>query len=570
MNNAEIAGILDEIGDLLELKEESVFKVRSYRRAARGIESLEVPAQRYHEEGMLEDVPGVGKAIASKVGELLETGELGYLNDLREEFPTGLLEIMRIPEIGPKTTLRLYRELGVETVDDLERAAREGKVRELKGFGASSEGNMLRGIELFRRRTGRLLLGQAYPAAEGLIHFLMEGDLERVNIAGSLRRMRETIGDIDLLVGSDRPEEVMDLYLSFPEITQVISRGRTKSSIRLGRDLQVDLRVVSPESYGAALQYFTGSKDHNVRLRTRAIELGYKINEYGVFDKGTGERLGGEDEKEVYRMLHLQYIPPELREDRGEISAASEDRLPDLLELEEVKGDLHVHSDLSDGDASVSEIARRAKKRGYGYVGITDHSESLKVAGGLTAGELRESCDLVRRVSDGMEDFEVLQGVELDIKEDGGLDYPDEVLKDLDFVVGAVHSRFNMGREEMTERMVRAMSNEYLSIIAHPTGRILERREPYELDLGRVMEEAREQGVMLEVNCFPDRLDLKDVHCRMAKEAGVTLALGTDAHTLTHLDHMRYGVATARRGWIGPEEVVNTLEVDELRRRMAR
>jgi DNA polymerase (family X) len=568
MTNAEISRVLDEVADLLELKDESVFKVRAYRRAARAIEALPNELSEYREEGALEGIPGVGEAIAAKIMEILDTGELKLLSRLRSEVPPGLLEMLNIPDVGPKTAQRLHRALGVETVEELKRAAEQGRIRRLKGFGPLSEERILKGVEALRRRTGRMSIGQAYPLAQRICDYLMRGGLETVTVAGSLRRMRETVGDLDILAVSDQANMAMDLFVAYPEVEEVLLKGSTKSSVRLSSGMQVDLRIVESISYGAALQYFTGSKDHNVALRTMAIGKGYKINEYGIFHKETGERLGGEREEQIYELLDLEFIPPELRENRGEIEAAAEGRLPELVESNQIRGDMHVHSTFSDGDATIQQIAERCSALGYEYVGITDHSRSLKVAGGLEVMELYESMAVCTDVAHHMDGFRVLQGVESEIKEDGSLDYPDSVLGDLDFVVGAVHSRFNMSREEMTRRMITAMSNDFLTILAHPTGRIIERREAYQVDMDAIIETARDKGVMLELNCFPDRLDLNDINCRKAKEGGITISIGTDAHSLGHLEFMRYGVATARRGWLEPRDVVNTLSLREMERRL--
>jgi len=569
MNNADIARIFDEIADLLELKGESPFKIRAYRRAARVIEGLSKSLEEYRKEGSLEDIPGVGKAIAEKIIEILDTGELQYLNRLRSEVPPTLREVMAIPDVGPKRALRLYRALGIKTVADLKRAAEHGQIRRLRGFGRLMEERILRGIEAFEKRTGRMLLGYAYPIARGMRDYLAtEGGLERVGVAGSLRRMKETIGDLDILAATDDPWKLVNIFISHPDVEEVLVKGPTKTSVRLRNGVQVDLRIVEPKCYGAALQYFTGSKEHNVALRTLAIARGYKINEYGVFDKETGKRLGGEREEEIYKMLGLEFIPPELRENRGEIEAAAEGRLPSLLEYDQIRGDMHVHTIYSDGTASIRQIAERCAAMGYEYVGITDHSRSLRVAGGLDVEKLRESLDESRRITSQMDGFMVFQGVECEILEDGTLDYPDSVLKDLDFVVGAVHSKFNMRVDEMTRRIVSAMSNDYLTILAHPTGRIIERREAYGVDIDEIIDTAREKGVMLEINAFPDRLDLNDINCRKAKDAGVMMCIGTDAHSVGQLDYMKYGVAVARRGWLEPVDVVNTLPLKEMKGRL--
>lgn len=566
MNNANIARILNEVADLLELKGESVFKIRAYRRAARSIEGLDDSIIRYYEQRRLEEIPGIGSSIAKKIAEIIEEGELGYLNRLKSEFPEGLVEIMEVPEIGPKTALRLYKELGLTNLEEVRRAAEGGRIRGLKGFGVRSERNILRGIEAVRRRTGRMLLGNAYPLARNYRDYLVEeGGLERVSIAGSLRRMKETIGDVDLLVGSDEPERVMDLFVSYREVREVLAKGATKSSVRLEGGEQVDLRVVGVESYGAALQYFTGSKEHNVELRELAIGKGYKLNEYGVFKKDTMEKLGGREEKDVYEILGLTLIPPELREARGEIKAAADGTLPALVEQRDIRGDLHIHSAHGYCSYTLREIVDRCVERGYGFAGVVDHSPSLGVDGGLGPEQVLEKVKEADRLNEELDGFHIFRGAEVDIKEDGSLDYPDKVLQDLDLVIAAVHSRFNMDERQMTDRILKAMSNDCVDILAHPTGRLIEQREPYPLKIGEVIEAAVDNRVALELNAMPERLDLNDINCRWTKEEGGLVALGSDAHNLGHLRYMEFGVATARRGWLEPKDVLNCRSIEEVR-----
>jgi len=566
MSNAKIAAILYEIADLLELKGVE-FKPRAYRRAARSIETLGRDITDYYKENKLEEIPGVGKAIAKKIREIIETGELNYLKQLREELPAGLLQLMEIPEIGPKTAMRLYKELKITNLHELKKAAEEHRIRRLKGFGEKSEENILKGIRIIEQRSGRMLLGYAYYYGKKIEQYIASvTKLRTVSVAGSLRRMKETIGDIDILVGSDNPSMVMDVFVSNPEVEEVLARGDTRGSVRLKDGVQVDIRVVSTDSYGAALQYFTGSKDHNIELRRLAIEKGYKINEYGVFTKETGEKIAGKTEEEVYGILGLDYIPPELRENRGEIQAAAHHQLPHLIEIDHIRGDFHIHTNLSDGSASIEEIAEECKRRGYEYVAITDHSETLKVAGGLSKEKLIKSIETVRKINEKIDGFRVLTGAEVEILGDGRLDYPDSVLRDLDIVVAAVHSGFRMSRKEMTERILSAMANDYVTILAHPTGRVIEQRDPYEVDLERIIDEARGKGVWLEINALPERLDLNDVNAKWAKESGIMMAIGTDAHSLDQLNYMIFGVATAKRGWLEKGNVANTLTLNDLER----
>jgi len=568
MSNEKIAQILYEIADLLELKGVE-FKPRAYRRAARSIEELDKDVVVLYKDGELQEIPGVGQAIAKKVVEIVRSGDLNYLKQLREEFPAGLLQIMEVPEIGPKTTMKLYKDLRITNLHELKKAAEEHKVRELRGFGERSEETILKGIRLLEQRSGRMLLGYAYFYAKDIIDYLIStGGYRLISVAGSLRRMRETIGDVDILVGSDEPGKVMDAFTSNPKVSEVLAKGETKSSIRLKDGIQVDIRVVATESYGAALQYFTGSKEHNIALRSYAIDKGLKINEYGVFKKDTDERIASKTEEEVYASLDMETMPPEIRENRGEIKAAIDHRLPSLIELGDIKGDLHVHSTMSDGSATVEEIALEARRIGYEYVGIADHSESLKVARGVSRENLVKNIDAVRKISERMEGIRVLTGAEVEIRGDGSLDYPDNLLSDLDFVVGAVHSGFRMGEKEMTNRIVTAMSNEYLTILAHPTGRVIEQREPFQVDLDTIMDTALENQVFLEVNALPERLDLNDLNCRRAKDRGATLCIGTDAHSVPQLSYMIFGVATGRRGWLETNDVVNTLSLKKLEDRL--
>lgn len=563
MNNAEIAGILFEFAELMDLKGD-VFKRNAYRKAAQSIEALDGDVREYHERGELEAIPGVGKAIAQKIAEVLDTGRSMKLEELRAEFPPGLLDLMRVPDIGPKTLVRLYLELGVKDLDGLRQAALQHRIRRLKGFGERSEENILRGIELVQGHGGRMLLGDALPIALAIESYFKEQGVEQVSVAGSLRRRKETIGDIDLLVGSDRPLKVVDVFTSYPLMGTVISKGSTRSSIRLQDGTQVDLRVVSRAEYGAALLYFTGSKEHNVELRRIAIQMGFKLNEYGLFRKDDGGLVTSGDEKGIYRALGLDLIPPELREMRGEIEAAREGRLPHLVRTEDIRGDLHVHTVMSDGQATMRELAREAHRRGYEYIGLTDHSPSLHIAHGLAVEDLLASVEEARTASEE-EGIAVLRGSEVDILEDGSLDYPRDVLSKLDYVIASVHSHFKMGREEMTERVLTALLEPEVNILGHPTGRLLGRREGYLLDLEMVMEHASRHGVALELNGLPDRLDLNDLNCRKAKERGVLLAIGTDAHRLQDLDNMLLAVGTARRGWLEKENVLNTLSLVQLR-----
>jgi DNA polymerase (family 10) len=564
VRNIEVAKILYEVADLLELQGVG-FKPNAYRNAARNIESMTKELDEYRKTSNLRDIPGVGEAIAKKIEEILATGHLRYLEELKQELPPGLLQLVEVPEVGPKTALHLYKELKITNLEELKSAAEQHRIRSLKGFGERSEERILHGLSLLEKRSGRMLLGRAYPVAEQVRKYVEEhAQLKFISLGGSLRRMKETIGDIDILAGSNDVKKVMDAFTSYPEAEEVVERGPTKAVVRLKDGTQVDLRVVEEEAYGAALQYFTGSKDHNIKLRSLAIDKGWKLNEYGLFKKDLTEVVARRTEEDIYNALGLKIMPPELREDRGEIEASKKGTLPDLIELKDIKGDLHVHTMASDGNATMEEFAWACKKRGYEYLGITDHSYGLRVTDGLSVERLRGNIDIAHNVSKRVDGLKILIGAEVEIREDGSLDYPDDVLQELDFVVGAVHSKFNMDRVTMTKRVITAISNDFLTILAHPTGRLLEQREPYPIDLEKVMLAAKTADVCLELNAFPERMDLNDVNCRMAKEIGVKIAIGTDSHSIPQLDFMFFGVATARRGWLEQGNVLNTLSLIDL------
>ena len=568
--NAEVAEILYEISELYALKGEQ-YRSRAYMMAAQRIGSLTEDIRKIWQRGELQSIPGVGKSIAAVIEEYLETGQSSKLEELREGLPRGVMELIELDGVGPKKAMRLYEELGINSIEELEKAAKAGKIRRLKGFGPKTEENILRSIEEYRRRQERFLLGAILPVIDEIVAYMKECDaVLRIEPAGSARRRKETVGDLDILVLSTRPEEVVERFVSMPRVTRVISQGTTRSTVIIGANLQVDLRVIPPESYGSALQYFTGSKAHNIKLRTIAVKKGYKLNEYGLFDRETGERIAGETEESVYKALGLEWIEPELREDRGEIEAAMEGRLPRLVKEEEVRGDLHIHTKWSDGTGTIEEMAQKAMSLGLEYIAICDHSKSMGIARGLDEARLRKQMAEIDRLNEQLEDFTVLKGIEVDIKADGSLDLPDSVLKDLDFVVASIHSGFKADERQMTERMIRAIHNDYVSAIGHPTGRIILRRRPYALNLDKVFEAAAEQGVLMEINAFPNRLDLNDINAKAAKEHGIVMSIGTDAHAPNHMEFLNLGVAVARRGWLEPGDVINTLPVDELLRKLGR
>lgn len=565
INNKRVAEFLFEIADLLDLKGVQ-FKPRAYRRAAQNISTLSKNIEIYYEEDILDEIEGVGESIAKKVKEIIETGDLQYLNELRDEFPEGLQEMMNIQGIGPKTLMKFYKQLEVKNIDDLEAAAENHEIRDVEGFGKKSEQNILENIKMYRKFQERFLLGYILPIATGIKEKLQDLDeVQRIKIAGSIRRKKETIGDVDILIISSNPENVMDFFTELPEVERVVSKGHTKSTIITANNLQIDLRVVEEPSFGSALQYFTGSKEHNIKLRTIALDKNYKLSEYGLIDKDSNESIAGENEREIYDALGLNYIVPELRENRGEIEAAKDGNLPDLINIDDIKGDLHVHTTWSEGSHSIEEMAETAKKMGYEYLAICDHAKTLQIAQGITDKEILEQIEQIKELNERMDDFTILSGIEANIDSDGNLDVDDDVLDQLDIVVASVHSGFKSSETKMTERILNAVHNEYVNIIGHPTGRMLNKREPYELNLTSLFEAASEQNVFLEVNSFPERLDLSDVSCFKAKDYDVRLAINTDAHHKDHLRYMKLGVYTARRGWIKPKMVVNTLSLEDLK-----
>ena len=576
MINLDMARIFDEIADIFELKSENSFKIRAYRRAARTIESLTQDLKVIAERGginELKKIPGVGDAIAKKILEIAETGDCKKHIELKQEVPSGVLELLAIPRVGPKTIAKVHDELGISSIADLEEAAKLHNLEKLPGLGAKVEENILKGIAQYRSYKGRVLLSEALPRAESIVTELKKLDaVDKIIIAGSLRRMRETIGDIDILVVSNSPRAVMDAFTSLDGVEDIVAKGNTKSSIVL-RGIDVDLRVVAEASFGAAAHYFTGSKHHNIRIRELGMKQGLKINEYGIF-RGD-ERIGGEDEADVFASVGLAYIPPELREDRGEIEAAKANRIPELVAANDIKGDLHVHTNWSDGKNSIEEMALTAISSGYEYIAVADHSPAVGIAGGMNEDKITKRQEEIEKLNTRFEDegikFSVLSASEVDIKSDFSMDFPDDVLKSLDVVVGAIHTKFAQDRETMTKRIVTAMENPNVDIIAHPTGRLLGKRDPYEVDMEQLMESARDTGTILELNSFPGRLDLNDVHCKMAKDYGVLIAISTDAHNAMQMrDVIKYGVATARRGWLEPKDVVNTRGVDEVMKVMKR
>ncbi|MGD0805307.1 MAG: DNA polymerase/3'-5' exonuclease PolX, partial [Candidatus Bathyarchaeia archaeon] len=487
------------------------------------------------------------------------------LDELRESLPPGVQQLMEIEGIGPKNAMRLIEELKIGSIDDLEKAAKEGRVRELKGFGEKKEQNILQGIGDYRNKQTRFLLGAVLPVVDDMLAWMKESPaVLKAEVAGSFRRKRETIGDLDLLVASNDPDVASQRFIEMPPVERVVSHGATKSTVFLKGHLQVDCRVISPEAYGAALQYFTGSKDHNVKLRTIGVKLGYKLNEYGLFRRDGDTIVASENEEEIYAKLGMSWIPPELRENRGEIKAAMNHMLPKLIELRDMKGDLHCHSKWSEGTMTLGEVAEKALSLGLEYVAITDHSKSLGIANGLDEERLRDQGKEIDAINKEAKGITLLKGIECDIKSDGSLDLPNSSLRDLDFVVASIHSGFKKDEETMTNRLISAVHNEYVSTIGHPTGRIIQKRKPYSINFDRVLEEAAKQRVSMEINAYPERLDLDDVSSRKAMEAGVLMSIGTDAHALNQMEFLPLGVSVARRGWLTANDVVNTKPIKEL------
>lgn len=562
MKNREIADIFEQMADILEFKGDNVFRINSYRKAARVLKDLTEDIEVLAKEGRLGNIPGIGSGMIEKINQYLAKGKIDKYEEIKKDVPSGLVKMLQIPGMGPKTVALVYKELGIKDIPELEKAINDGKLRNLPGMGEKKEENILRGIRLLKETGQRILLGVALPIVEGMVENLRKKGITLVSPAGSLRRMKETIGDIDILVGATSGKEIIRDFVSQPNVKEVLAMGDTKGSVIVEGGIQVDIRVVEPDSFGAALQYFTGSKAHNIHLREIAKSRGLKINEYGVF-KGN-KKIGGAKEEDVYKILGLEWIPPVLREDRGEIDFAIQNKLPRLITDEDIKGDLHVHSEWSDGSARIEDIAKRAKEMGYSYIAITDHSQSIKIAGGLTPKELEEEIEEIKRINKKLKDFTILTGSEVDIKNDGSLDFPDKLLERLDIVIGAIHTGFKQDKKTLTKRLTTAMKNPNVDIIAHPSGRLIGAREPYEVDMEEILKVALDTGTALEVNAYYDRLDLDDIWARRAHQIGVKLAIGTDAHHIDQLWMMRLGVGVCGRAWLGKEDVLNTYPLEDL------
>jgi len=579
MINQEIAKIFYEIGDILE-SQGVAFKPYAYKKAAITLDTLEMDVKDIYQAGglaALKQIPGVGESIAQKIEEYIKTGKIKYYEDLKKELPINLEEIISVEGMGPRRAKILYQKLGIKTLDDLEKAAREHKIAPLFGFGEKTEKNILEGIEFLKKSKGRFLLGEILPVVRDIYQKLKSlKEIKRIDVAGSLRIMKETIGDVDLLAipssGNDCAQKIMDVFTSLPGIEKVWGKGLTKSSIRMKDGFDVDIRVVPEKSYGSALQYFTGSKEHNIILRKIAIEKGLKLSEYGLF-KGS-KMIAGKNEEEIYNALGMVWIPPELRENQGEIESAirsfegRQNGLPQVIGYKDIKGDLHCHSDWDGGANSISEMARAAMMMGYEYLGISDHTQFLKIEHGLNEKQLaaqRKEIDKINlKFKAEKLKFYILQGCEANILNNGSVDIKDEALRNLDYVIAGIHSNFKMPKERMTERLIKAMKNPNIDIISHPTGRILKKRDEYQIDFDKILRAAKEFGTILEINSFPERLDLNDQNIKRAKEAGVKMIINTDSHQKDQLRYIEFGIAQARRGWAEKEDIINTFQLEKL------
>ncbi|MBI5026519.1 MAG: DNA polymerase/3'-5' exonuclease PolX [Nitrospirae bacterium] len=564
MKNQEVARIFNAIADILEIKGENPFRIRAYRRAAQNIEGLPKDVAEVSKEELTK-IPGIGQDLAGKIEGYVKTGRMPFYEELQKEVPPGLVELLNVPSLGPKTAKLLYDRLKIKSIDELEDMAKQHRLKGLPGIQAKTEENILKGIEMIKRGKERQPIGRVLPLAQDILKKLKEkAPVKKLSLCGSLRRWKDTIKDIDILATSSDPKKVMHAFINLPHVKDVLMQGPTKSSIVTHEGLQVDVRVVEEESFGAALAYFTGSKAHNIRVREMAVKAGLKINEYGIFKEKTGKRIGGKDEADVYKAIGLPFIQPEMREDMGEIEAAMAGRLPELIDLKDVKGDLHVHSKWSDGSHSFEELVEAAKERGYEYLAITDHSKGLGIARGLSSEEILNEKKKIDALNKKLKGFSLLAGVEVDIRSDCKMDYPDEVLKELDIVVASIHSGFRQSKEQLTDRLVSAAKNPYVSVIAHPTGRLIGERDAYEVDMEEFLKMAKKTGTAIEINAYPLRLDLNDIYTKRAKEMGIPLVISTDAHIISQLDYMVYGVSIAKRGWLEKADVLNTLPYKKL------
>lgn len=563
MTNSEIARILRDIATILEIKQANPFRVRAYERAALNIESLSSDIEGYVLENRLKEIPGIGPDLSEKIKEIVRTGRLKFYEQLKKTIPQGVLELLKIPSIGPKTAKLLCEKLKIKDISGLKSAIKQNKLKDIFGIKEKTVENILKGIALVERGQKRMLLSEAFELAGQFRAPLSRlKEIKNISAAGSLRRHKETVRDIDILVASSTPKKVMDVFTQIPEVADILAKGPTKSAVRTKTGKQIDCRVTEEGAYGAALLYFTGSKDFNIKLRKIAIQKGLKLNEYGLFK---GDKLvAGKTEEEIFKRLGISYIEPELRENTGEIELAAKGRLPRLIEQNDLRADLHIHSRWSDGLNSIEEMANACKKMGYTYAAICDHSQGLKVAAGLSTGELKKKKKEIDRLNRRMSGFRILYGTELDIDVQGNLDYKDDTLKEFDLVVAAIHTGFKQSRTALTARLVKACKSKFVHIIAHPTGRLWGERDAYDIDLEEVFRAAADTNTHMEINSFPQRLDLNDANSRRAKEIGVKLAVSSDSHSTSQLETIQFGIFTARRGWLTKDDVINTLALEEL------
>ena len=564
LHNADIAETFRKVADLLEIEGANEFRVRAYRNAAGTLAGLPQDVSTLIADGQdLSELPAIGDDLAGKIAELVDTGALQALDEIETRVPPGLSEMIRLPGLGPKKVKALYDALGVDSIEALREVAESNKIRGVPGFGEKTEENIRDALDRLEGKEQRLRLLDAEHVATPLMEYIRAiAGVKRATIAGSFRRRKETVGDLDILVTAKRGSDVTKGFIGYGEVDEVVSQGSSRSTIILQSGFSVDLRVVPEVSYGAAMLYFTGSKAHNIALRKRAIRKGWKLNEYGLFDGD--DRIAGEREKEVYDKLGLPFIAPMLRENRGEIAAAAKGALPDLVTLESMNGDLHCHTKASDGKFTIREMAEAAKEIGYDYLGITDHSRSQTVASGLSVDELAAQIDEIDTLNEEFDGIRLLKSSEVDILEDGSLDFPDDLLAQLDYTVCSIHSAFNLTREKQTDRVIRAMDNPHFIILGHPTGRLINERPAYAIDLEKVMQAAKERGCFLELNAHPSRLDIDDTRCKMARDMGIKVAISTDAHSVNGLEMMRFGVEQAGRGWLEAGDVLNTRPLDAL------
>lgn len=558
IHNTEIAAKFNELADLLEIDDANPFRIRAYRNAARTIENFSHEITDLVAGGEdLSSLPGVGEDLAEKIEMIVKTGKLPVLEELGKKFPADLKLMLLIPGLGPKRVKQLYKGLGIKSIKELKAAIKAEKLRQLDGFGGKTEAKILAALKRFKGEQKRVRLADSERIVQPLLEFIKTiPQVQEAVVVGSYRRRRETVGDIDILVIAPTGADVIEQFTTYEEVTEIVSKGHTRSTVKLRLGVQVDVRVIAEASFGAALQYFTGSKAHNIAIRKLAVQKSLKINEYGVFK--ADKAIAGKTEAEVYKAIKLTYIEPELREDRGEIEAAKANKLPCLVTVADIKGDLHCHTIATDGQNTIAEIAVAAKRLGYEYIAITDHTKHLTIGHGLDPKQLIQQLKLIDQLNKKMNNFRILKSTECDILDNGSLDLPDYVLKELDITLCAIHYKFDLTRAKQTERVLRALDNPYFNIFAHPTGRLLSRRQPYEIDLEKIMYAAKERNCFLELNAQPDRLDLNDIHCKMAKEIGLKVAISTDAHSSNGLGNIRFGVAQARRGWLEPDDVINT------------